>query len=100
MADSIAGTIATTLLQNVQTVTVQTAWLPTITLNDPFQPGPPNPLLNLLKPKITIQTVGGAPIVMTPYGDPGASKWPIAAAVGAVGVIAIVWWVWRAWNRR
>ena len=60
----------------VSGIKIESAFLPPIDLPEPFKPGPPNPLLQLLKPKITLQTSLGEK-VLTPYGDPGPSKWPM-----------------------
>ena len=60
----------------VSGIKIESAFLPPIDLPEPFKPGPPNPLLQLLKPKITLQTSLGEKI-LTPYGDPGPSKWPM-----------------------
>ena len=81
----------------VRRVRIESAYLPTLDFHDPFQPGapgPPNPLLQALKPKITltINALGQTrDVVAMPYGDPGPSRWPalrnllLVAAVGAVG---------------
>lgn len=75
----------------VTQVRVDTAYLPPIVIDDPFRPGngKPSPVLQALKPRITLM-VSGKPVVVTPYGDPGPSKWPaiktglaIAGLVGA-----------------
>lgn len=85
------------LSKYVKSITIDTAYLPQIFLNDPFGESPsPNPFLSALKPRITIDTGGlTKPVTVAPYGDPGASKWPLirmvlfAAVIGTVVYIAI-----------
>jgi len=83
-ADSVGGgddapsdifsQIARTAIRRVE---VATAYGPPIVLDDPFAPGPPNPALQRLRPKISIYTRGQrTPIVIAPYGKPGPSRWP------------------------
>jgi hypothetical protein len=74
----------------VRQVSVETAYLPPLVIDDPFAPGPPAPILQALKPKITLTLATGKPLVMAPYGDPGQSRWPALRAVllvaGLIGV--------------
>lgn len=100
MASTLTGTLAENVLQAVKGVTVETAYLPTIRLNQPFAPGPPNALLSALKPKISIDIGEGAPIVMTPYGDPGTTKWPVVALIFVGGAFALGYLAYRHWNKR
>lgn len=70
------------LSKYIKGITVQTAYLPDIVINDPFAKGPPvpNPILQALKPKITVSLdIAGMQkdVAMTPYGEPGATKWPV-----------------------
>lgn len=86
---AMPGSQAEALAKMITRIDVETAYGPPIVLNDPFAPGPPNPYLKALKPRVTIQ-VAGQQIQMKPYGDPGVTKWPLvatgAALVGAVGL--------------
>lgn len=59
----------------IKNIRIDSAYLPTINLPDPFKPGPPNPILQALRPKITIDTTLGEQVI-APYGDPGQSLWP------------------------
>lgn len=79
------------LLNLVKKATIESEYLPTIQLNDPFRPGPPNPLLQALKPRITLEVAGSSrPIVIAPYGNPGPSKWPlIRAGLVASGLVLL-----------
>ncbi len=63
------------LTSQITGIKIETAYLPEVSIANPFQPGPPNPYLSALKPKVTIELAGGAirPVVLAPYGDPGAS---------------------------
>lgn len=76
----------------IEGVTVETTVLPTVTVKDPFAPGPPNPLLQLLKPRITVAVAGSQPLVIAPYGDPGPTRWPVVklVAFGLLGVGALL----------
>ncbi len=79
----------------IKRVTVETAYGPSFDFEDPFAPGPPNPYLEKLKPKITLFTPAGQPVVIAPYGNPPPTKWPMlrdALVVGGVlGVVGIAW---------
>lgn len=72
----------------IEQVRIDSEYLPTIVLDDPFAPGPPSPVLQALKPQITLR-VAGRDIVMAPYGTPGPTKWPLVRA-GAVVAGAFV----------
>lgn len=89
--------MALNLNDYVKHIKVETAYLPTLDMPNPFLPGPPNPLLQALKPKITVtlEALGQTKdVVSSPYGDPGPSKWPtiqnllLLAAVGTLGYFA------------
>lgn len=64
-------------------IKVETAWLPPIEIRDPFKPSPgpaaPNPVLSILKPRVTFELQGGAlpPAKVAPYGEPGPNRWPV-----------------------
>lgn len=64
--------LADDLLGRVSLVRVESSFLPTIELERPFEPGPPNVFLQALQPKITLEFSGGLlrPVVMAPYGEP------------------------------
>lgn len=62
-------------------VTIESEWGPAITIPDPFKPAPPNPALQIIKPKVTLQIAGVGPVTMAPYGNPGPSKWPMVKMV-------------------
>lgn len=97
---TLAGTLANSLLQGITKVTVETAYLPKVELNDPFAPGPPSPLISLLKPKITVEVSNMEPIVMAPYGEPGPTKFPIVMLVFAAGTVALAFVAWRFLKRK
>ena len=81
----------------IEKVEVDTAYGPQIAIADPFAPGPPNPYLQKLKPRIRIYASGSpTPVVMEPYGAPGPSAWPLirdSLIVGSVvlGAAGILW---------
>jgi len=77
-------------------VDVDTAYGPSIIINDPFAPGPPNPYLQALKPKVTLH-IGDQKVDFQPYGAPGPTKWPVIATGAAVaGVLIGVFGVYKA----
>jgi hypothetical protein len=76
------------LSKYISGIKIESAFLPEIYLPEPFKPGPPNTFLQALKPKITVMTKGLGDQVVTPYGDPGQSYWPLikqAALMLAIG---------------
>lgn len=80
----------------LQQVVIETRFLPPIVIDHPLdnQPGPPNPLLSFLRPKITISTPLSNPIVSHPWGDVDRNYWPevqMGLAVLAVVGVAAVW---------
>jgi hypothetical protein len=91
---AIPGSQADLLSKLITQVDVETAYGPPITLKDPLKPGPPNPYLMALKPRVTLH-VAGQQFTMQPYGDPGPTKWPFvatgAALVGAAGVAFVAY---------
>lgn len=80
------------LARQITRISVESEYLPRIDIDKPFEPGPPNPFLSALRPKITVELNGDSanPITIAPYGEPtgsGAAKiewgvWAIAAAAG------------------
>jgi hypothetical protein len=64
--------VADDLLGRVALVRIETSLFPTVELDRPFEPGPPNVFLQALQPKITLEFGGGLvrPVVMAPYGEP------------------------------
>ena len=81
--------MAIDLSRYISGIKIESAFLPPIDLPEPFKPGPPNPLLQLIKPRITLQTSLGEK-VLTPYGDPGPSRWPqvkMALLLAGVGFL-------------
>lgn len=84
--------MAVDLSKYVSGIRIESAYLPEIYLPDPFKPGPPNPLMQALKPKITVEITGGVadPVVVTPYGEPGPSMWPTIKTVGLLLVLGLI----------
>lgn len=72
-------------------VTLETAWSPPVVIRDPFAPGPPSPLLEALKPRLTFEIARGAakPLVISPYGAPEPSRWPLVKVVAVVSVATL-----------
>ena len=78
--------ITDTLDSAAQRITIETAFLPTITIDRPLaQRGQPSPLAALLKPRVTISGQFGDK-VLAPYGDP-VNHWPAVQMV-LLGVAA------------
>jgi hypothetical protein len=79
------------LSKYIKSIKIETAFLPEIYLPDPFKPGPPNPFLQALKPKITVETTGLGNQTVSPYGDPGPSMWPqIKTALLIAGITFLI----------
>jgi hypothetical protein len=71
-------------------VRIDSAYLPAVVLSDPFAPGPPNPIMAVLRPQVTIYPAGAfSPVVVAPYGEPGPSRWPMVRAGLIVGGVAL-----------
>lgn len=97
--DVIDSTMAV-LDRAVKAIRVESAWGPRTRITDPFAPSPsnePSVVGSLLKPKITFEmrTGWGGDRSITPYGDPGPSKFPLLVAgvaavflLGAAGIFA------------
>lgn len=75
----------------ISRIDVDTAYGPSITLDDPFAPGPPNPYLQKLKPRVKLHMRGEGiePVKIAPYGDPGPTKWPLIQTSLYVGAFVI-----------
>jgi hypothetical protein len=82
LVDDIAG--------RVSRVRVETSFLPLIELDHPFSPGPPSPLLQALRPKITVEFENDVfkPVVMAPYGEPDPGAWEALKAAAVVTGLA------------
>lgn len=69
--------MAVDLSKYIKSVKIETAFLPDINIADPFKSGgAPNPILQALRPKITVDTAIGEQ-TLAPYGEPGATLWPV-----------------------
>ena len=53
----------------INQIKIESEYLPTFVIDKPLEPGQPNFLLGILKPKITMD-VGGASLVSAPWGEP------------------------------
>ena len=77
----------------VSGVTVSSAWGPDIVIDQPFADSPPSPVAGAvgrwLKPKVTLQLTGGGEVSSAPYGEPGASNWPLVQAGLIIGAMAL-----------
>ena len=84
-------------LQQIQNITVESAYFPPLVLDKPFEPGPPNVYLQALKPKITIKYKSKylKDTKMAPYGEPVPNYWPKVKigliTSGAITMIALGW---------
>lgn len=85
--------MANLLSSVVQRITLESQFGPPVDITDPFGgPSSLDPAVQLLKPKITIYTAGGDPIVIAPGGDPGYGFWPVIK-LGIAGLaVAGIWW--------
>jgi hypothetical protein len=81
----------------VSRIDIESAWGPKISVDDPFEPGPPDRRLQALQPRVTLHMRhGGDPVVIAPYGDPPPTKWPLVrdsltAGALVVGAGALYW---------
>jgi len=75
----------------ISKVDVDTAYGPSISIDDPFEPGPPNPYLQRLKPRVVLHLRGGEaqPVVIAPYGEPGPTQWPLIRSALIVSGFAV-----------
>lgn len=79
----------------ISKVVVDTEWGPQIVADVSGPPGTGAAMMQLLKPRISVYLAGAAdPIVLSPYGDPGVTKWPFVqfamlagAALGALFLV-------------
>lgn len=84
----------------VERITIETEWLPTIELVQPFArgsggaptpatPGATKPkgqsISQVLKPRVTVETSFGAPLVSAPYGTP-TQNWPYLRLLLILGI--------------
>lgn len=73
------------LSNSMKKIVVESEWLPPIVIDNPLSPAPPgqgvSPVVRSLKPKITIYTSIGSPIVSRPYGEP-TQNWPLVRNLG------------------
>jgi hypothetical protein len=75
----------------IDAVVIKTTLLPDITLHPGGSGGGFSPgglVLRLLKPQVVVQSAFGDAEV-APFGEPGPSLWPVAAAVLVVVVVAV-----------
>jgi hypothetical protein len=73
----------------IDRLTIKTAWLPDIAIDKPLEKSSePNAMLDILKPSFIIESGYGKNVVMSPYGEPGETNWPIVKA-GLLGVAAL-----------
>lgn len=73
----------------VRSITIETSLTPPMVLDRPFEPGPPNAMLQYLRPRITLTPTVGTPIILAPYGAPAAKPeylliLAVAAALGGL----------------
>jgi hypothetical protein len=82
--------------QLISSITLQTAYLPDITMNSPLAPSPDpssvGPVMSALKPQITINFANNIldPMVIAPNGSPPATAWPYVEAGGVLLGLAVV----------
>ena len=72
----------------IEWIKIQTAYGPDILIKEPLVPGAgePDPIVKLLKPKVTIKLRPVAePLYIAPEGEPGETKWPTVSAAAVFG---------------
>lgn len=76
--------------QLLERVTIESAYGPTVRLDRPLE-GPTSPALRFLRPRVTIELKGLAPITLAPGGDPPPTKWPaVQAGLAFLGVTTVL----------
>jgi len=91
--------ITDTLRGVVNRIEVRTTLGPDIAIDDPFgdQPSVSSAAGAILKPSIVGYNVtGDKTFSITPYGDPGVTKWPLIVFGGG---ILLAWGLYRAFLR-
>lgn len=102
VAEVFTETVARSAIQRIE---IKTAYGPPMVIEKPFEPGPPNPYLQALKPEITITFANGKQTKMMPYGNPGPSKWPQIQAYTkwttiALGAVAGTWLLTKLYPKK
>lgn len=75
--------ILDSVLKGITQIQIESSLTPTIVLDKPFEPGPPNPFMSFLRPKVTLRSNLTKDVVMEPYGKPN-DYWPVIK----IGLIA------------
>ena len=84
--------ILDSITQQIKVLQIESAFTPPIILEDPFAPGPPNPVMQMLKPKITLgyKSKYIKDTKLAPYGEPVPNHWPkvkVGAAIFGAGAL-------------
>lgn len=79
------------LLQSVITgIHFRSNATPNVDIEDPFNPGPPDPVLTALQPQITLDVTTGDPIIIAPYGAPSGAHVGLFATLGIGASLAVL----------
>lgn len=88
---------AAMLAGSVRQIRIESAWLPPIVMDAPFADSPPSPAVSaigrLFKPVVVTTLSGGYEHRSAPYGEPGASKWPLVQVGLALGMVVLGAWI-------
>lgn len=76
---------------NGATATISTSVTPDVNVDvgGAVQPGPPNPILAFLKPKIVVSQAGIPLFQVAPYGTPDVVDWDTVIIFGVIGIVLI-----------
>lgn len=94
-----SSAVATIGRESVSRITFRSQLSPPLSV-DPFAPqaaGPPNPILALIRPEVTVETRAGS-LVMAPYGTPSANYLPwliLGVLVTGIGIIVGIGYIAR-----
>jgi hypothetical protein len=88
------------LAELVKDLRIESAWTPALIIKEPFAPSPPSPIASavgsFLRPRVTVTLATGQQFKSAPYGDPGASQWPLIQGALLISAgLGLAWLLYR-----
>lgn len=78
----------------VRDLRIESRWTPALIIREPFADSPPSPVASAIgaffRPKATVTLATGYQYASAPYGEPGASKWPLVQNAAIIGAALLV----------